>query len=189
MPKAGDVQGKLSADDLVLIEALKTRRGSIPMREICDELDAIGDVQESVSFSTISRSLQKLPSGKKYTRKKITHIARERLTRGNMIYTQLFLNYVNSKNPYTLKFFDEAGIKTPDVGTRQYEHAPVGERYIEIIRKCQSPNFTLNALTSLYDGIAYFNVLNGSISTIQFLNFFDEVCEKTSPATDRPLLE
>ena len=70
LPKAGGVQGKLSEDDLTLIEALKTRRGSITMREICDELDAIGDVQESVSFSTISRSLQKLPSGKRYTRKK-----------------------------------------------------------------------------------------------------------------------
>ena len=82
LPKAGGVQGKLSEDDLTLIEALKTRRGSIIMREICDELDAIGDAQESVSFSAI-RSLQKLPSGKIYTRKKITHIARERLTRVN----------------------------------------------------------------------------------------------------------
>ena len=91
LPKAGGVQGKLSEDDLALIEALKTRRGLITMREICDELDAIGDVQESVYFSTISRSLQKLPSGKKYTRKKITHIARERLTRGNMMYTQLYI--------------------------------------------------------------------------------------------------
>ena len=106
LPKAGGVQGKLNENDidLALIEALKARRGSI-----CDELDAIGDVEESISFSTISRNLQKLPSGKVYTRKKITHIARERLTRVNVIYTQLFLNYVNSKDPYALKFFDEAG--------------------------------------------------------------------------------
>ena len=110
LPKASGVQGKLSEDHLTLIEALKTRRGSITMREICDKLDAIGDIQESVSFSTISRSLQKLPSGKIYTRKKVTRV--------NMIYSQLFLNYVNSKDAYTLKFFDEAGIKTPDVGTR-----------------------------------------------------------------------
>ena len=47
----------LSEDDLTLIEALKTRRGSITMREICDELDAIGDVHDAigdVSFSTIT---------------------------------------------------------------------------------------------------------------------------------------
>ena len=73
LPKAGGVQGKLNENDLAFIEALKARRGSITMREICDELDAIGDVEESVSFSTISRNLQKLPSGKVYTRKKITH--------------------------------------------------------------------------------------------------------------------
>ena len=189
LPKAGGMQGKLNEKDLALIEALKARRGSITMREICDELDASGDVEESVSFSTISRNLQKLPSGKVYTRKKITHIARERLTRVNMIYTQLFLSDVNSKDPYALKFFDEAGIKTCDVGTRQYGHAPIGERCIEVVRKCQSPNFTLNALTSLYDGVAYFNVLDKPTNTTQFLNFFDEFCVNTSPATDRPLLE
>ena len=44
-------------------------------------------------------------------------------------------------------------------------------------------------MTLLYDGVAYFNVFNGPTNTIQFLNFFDEVCEKTSPATERPLLE
>ncbi|CAB3982278.1 transcriptional regulator [Paramuricea clavata] len=106
LPKSGGVQGKLSEYDLALIEALrKVQRGSFMMKETCAELDDIGDVEESVSLSTISRSLQKLPSGKVYTRKKITHIAKERFTRENMIYTQLFLNYVNSKNPYTLKFF------------------------------------------------------------------------------------
>lgn len=106
-----------------------------------------------------------------------------------MIYSQLFIDYLNSKNPYTLKFFDEAGIKTPDVGTRVYGHAPVGERCIEIIRKCQSPNMTLNVLTSLYDGVGYFNVLDGPTDTVQFLNFFDEMSHKTSSTTGRPVLE
>jgi hypothetical protein len=183
------VQGKLSEDDLTIIEAMKVQRGLFTLKEICAELNDIDDVEESVPLSTISRSLQKLPLGKVYTRKKITHITKEKFTRENMIYTQLFLNYVNSKKPYTLKFFDEAGIKTPDIGTRYYGHAPIGERCIEVIRKCQCLNFTLKALTSLYDGLAYFNVIDGPTNTAQFINFFDEVCQNTSPATDRPLLE
>lgn len=175
---------------MAFIETLKVRRGSITLKEICEEVDAIGDVEEGVSLSTISRSVKKLPSKLLYIpEKKVTHIARERFTRVNMIYTQLFLNYVNTKNPYTVKFFDEAGIKIPDIGTRYYGHSPIGERCIEVIRKSQSPNYTLNALTSLYDGVAYHNVLDGPRNTAQFLNFFDEVCQNTSPTTGRPLLE
>ena len=85
-----------------------------------------------------------------------------------MIYTQLFLNYVNSEEPYTLKLFDAAGIKVPDIGTKKYGHTPRGERCVEVIRKCQSANYTLNGLTSLYDGVAYYNVLDGPANTAQF---------------------
>ena len=55
MPKAGGVRGKLSEDDLALIEALKVQRGSFTLKEICAELDDIGDVEESVSLSLHSR--------------------------------------------------------------------------------------------------------------------------------------
>ena len=44
-------------------------------------------------------------------------------------------------------------------------------------------------MTSLYDGMSYFNILDGPTNTIQFLNFFEEVCQNTSPTTERPLLE
>ena len=44
--------------------------------------------------------------------------------RENMLYTQLFINYLSSKDPRKIKFFDESGVKTPDVGTRLYGHAP-----------------------------------------------------------------
>ena len=168
MPKAGGVQGKLSEDDLTPIEALKTRTGSITMREICDELDAIGDVQEGVSFSTISRRLQKLPFGENiYKKKNHPH------SKGETYESKYDLLTIMSKlrqqlGPLYLKLFDEA---------------PVGERCIEVIRKFQSPNFTLNALTSLHDGVAYFNVLNRLTNTTQSLNFFDEVCDRISPAT------
>ena len=180
----------MSEEDLELIEALKVRRGSITLQEICEELLAIGGFEENISSSTICRVIKnKMPSGKRYTRKKVTHLAKERFTHANMVYTQLFLNYVNSKDPYMVKFFDEAGIQVPSVGTRPYGHSPIGERCVEVIRKCVSPNYTLNALTSLYEGVSYFSILEGPTNTIQFLNFFDEVCQNTSPTTQRPLLE
>jgi hypothetical protein len=85
----------------------------------------------------------KMPSGKRYSRKKIIHLTKERFT-----------------------LFDEAGIKSLDVGTRLYRHSPVGER---CVGKCPNPNYTLNALTSLYDGVAYFNILDGpAISSTRF---------------------
>lgn len=41
---------KLTQDDLELIEALKVRRGSITLQEICDELEAIGDFEFSMEI-------------------------------------------------------------------------------------------------------------------------------------------
>ena len=66
-----------------------------------------------------------------------------------MVYTQLFINYLSSINPVKVKFFDEAGIKTLGCGTCLYGNSPVGERCIEIARKVESPNYTLNLLLSL----------------------------------------
>ena len=129
-----------------------------------------------------------MPSGKIYLRKKVTHLVKERFTHTNMVYTHLFVNYVNSKDTYTVKFF-EAGIKIPSVGTRLYRHSAVGERCVEVICKCPSPNYMLNAMTLLYNGVSYFSILDVPTNTIQFLNFFKEVCQNTSPTTERPLLE
>ena len=183
---------KIMENDLELIKALKVRRGSITLQEICDELEAMGDLDGNISSSTICciiKKQNKILSDKRYSRKKVTRLAKERFTHPNMVYTQLFVNCVNSKDPYTVKFFNEAGIKIPSVGSRLYGHSPIGECCVEVIRKCPSPNYTLNAMTSLYDGVSYFNILDGPTNTIQFLNFFDEVCQNTSPTAERPLLD
>jgi transposase len=190
LPKGGGNPSNLSQADLELIEVLKREKGSITLKEIYQELEVIGECGGNTSTSAICRAIKnRMPSGEAFSRKKITHIARERFTPENMIYSQLFIDYVSSKNPYKLKFFDEAGVKTPDVGTRNYGHAPVGQRCVEIIRKCESPNITLNLLTSLYDGVGYFNLLNGPTDTVKFLEFFYEASQNASPLTGRPILE
>ena len=118
----GDRCSKLSEGDLELIEILKTVKGSVQLNEIYSVLEEIGNVQ-SISLSTISRAVKcKLLSGKRYTRKQMTHVAAERFRRDNIFYTQLFINYLSSKDPSRIKFFDEAGIKTPNVGTCMEMH-------------------------------------------------------------------
>ena len=105
-----------------------------------------------------------------------------------MIYTQLFINYLSSKDPSRIKFFDEAGIKTPNVGTRLYGNAPSGERCVEVIRKMESPNVTLNMLISV-QGAEYFTLLDGATDTIRFWDFFQEVCQAADQVSGRPAIE
>ena len=49
-----------------------------------------------------------------------------------MAYTQVFIDHFHSKDPYTLKYFDECGVKSPTNESRSYGHAPVGERAVEL---------------------------------------------------------
>ncbi|XP_028404078.1 uncharacterized protein LOC114526751 [Dendronephthya gigantea] len=105
-----------------------------------------------------------------------------------MVYTQLFIDYLSAKDVRKLKFFDEAGIKVPNVGTRRYGHSPVGERCVEVIRKKENPNTTLNMLVSI-NGVEYYNLIDGATNTVDFLNFFHEASEATNMETLRPVLE
>lgn len=118
--KGGDVSSKISAGDLGLIETLKTMPESISLRELQAVLTDIGDMQD-ISLLALSKVRKsKILSGKRYT--------------------QLFINFLSSKDPAKVKFFNEARIKTSDCGTRLYGNLPAGERCVEIARKVESPN-------------------------------------------------
>ncbi|CAB3986695.1 Ankyrin repeat domain-containing 34B [Paramuricea clavata] len=187
--RGGSHNCKLTPDDLELIETLKTAQGSISLSEICEILQEGNDGQDIVSISAISRAIKSnLLSGKKYSRKKISHVARQRFTATNVLYKQLFIDYLSSKDASKIKFFDEAGIKMPDVGTRLYGNAPVGERCIEVVKRQETPNTTLNLLVSL-NGVEYYNLIDGASNTVQFLNFFEEASNAVNFETRRPALE
>lgn len=102
-----------------------------------------------------------------------------------MVYTQLFINYLSSKNPAKVKFFDEAGVKTPDCWTRLYGNSPVGERCVKISRKVESPNYTLNLLLSL-NGAEYYNIIDGPTNTNKT---YQEAANAVNITTGRPALE
>lgn len=184
----GDRRSKLNHEDLELIEVLKASQGSISLNEIHSILEEMGNVLGDVSISSISRALKSnMRSGNVYTRKKITHIASQRFGYGNMLYTQIFMDYLCSKNPKHLNFFDEAGVKYPNVGMRLYGHAPKGERRVEVVKKCESPNATINLLASL-NGPEYYDVIDGATNTYEFLDFFEKASNSVNLNTMRPAL-
>ena len=179
----------LSDGDLQLLEIIKRQRPSTSYNEILNVLFDVGDLRTgSTSKTAVCNAVRnRLPSGK-FTYKKINKVAQERFSLQNMAYTQLFIDYLHDKDPYTVQYFDECGVKLPGNGTRFYGHAPVGERAIEIIRYCETANTTVNVLCSLF-GVTYANIVDGPSNTTEFLRFFEEAYNSVHPTTGRPCLE
>lgn len=93
---------------------------SISPRELLAVLTDIGDMQDIFLLALSKVIKSKILSGKRYT--------------------QLFINFLSSKDPAKVKFFDEARIKTPDCATYLYGNSPAGGCCVEIARKVESPN-------------------------------------------------
>lgn len=70
--------------------------------------------------------------------------AGERFTHENLVYTQLYLDYLADKDPSAVKFFDETGFQLPDSGHRVYGYSPVGEPCVDMRRYSSTANLTLN---------------------------------------------
>ena len=185
----GGNPSNLTQGDLQLIETWKKAGPTSSLREIHDVVNEFGDIPNGTSISAISRSLRRnMLSGLKYTRKKISTVAQERFTIENMAYTQMFIDYLHTKNPHKLKFFDECGLKLSAHGKRFYGHAPIGERCVELLRYHDSPNITANLLAGL-NGVEYMNTVHGASDTISFLQFFAEAGNAANVETGRPALE
>ena len=96
---------KVTYEDSILLETIIGGSGVTSLSEIQSLLDTTADYGR-VSLSTISRHIRnKLPSGNKYSRKNISKLATERFTNDNIIYTQLYLDYVSQKDPNKKNFF------------------------------------------------------------------------------------
>ena len=82
-PRGGRFEGKLRNEDLELIDVLKHEKPSMSLAEISNILEEMGN---STSISATSRALKnRMPSGYRYSRKKLTTIARERFTQDNIL--------------------------------------------------------------------------------------------------------
>ena len=187
-PSAGGTQSHLTNGDLELIEIVKKVQPGTTCRELLGHLNDFGEIPGGTSVTFIQQAIvNRMPSGKKYSFKKIQHIAQERFTLENIAYTQVFLNYPHQKDPMKLKFFDECGLKLPTHGRRKYGHAPVGERCIEFERYTQTANVTVNLMCGL-TGITYMNIIDGAADTLDFLEFFGQAAQAEN-MFGRPALE
>ena len=109
---------KLTFEDSVLLETIVENKGSTSLKEMQSELSDFGDCGE-ISTSTISRHVRHhLPSNKNYSPKRMGKSAVNRFTHENLVYTQLYLDYLAKKDPASVKFFDETGFQLPDAGHR-----------------------------------------------------------------------
>ena len=179
----------LSDGDLQLIEVMKIQKPSTSYTEILDTLFDVGDLPTgSTSRTSVCNAVRnRLPSGP-FTYKKITHVAQEWFTLTNMAYTQLYVDYLHGKDPNTLQYFDECGVKLPTNCTRSYGHSLIGQRAVELHRYCETANMTVNVLCSL-SGVTYMNTIDGPSNTTEFLRFFEEAYNSVNPNTGRLSLE
>ena len=100
--------------------------------------------------------------------KRLGKCASERFTPENIVYTQLYIDYLKDKDPSSVKFFDESGFELPDAGHRHFGFSPVGEDCVEARRYLSTANLTLNFLVG-YDGVKYGNIIQGASNSVQFL--------------------
>ena len=111
-----------------------------------------------------------------------------RFTHENLVYTQLYLDYLANKDPASVKFFDETGFQLPDAGHKNYGYSPVGEPCIDARRYISTANITMNFLAGI-DGLKYANIMQVVCNSVEFLRFFTEALQTVDPKTRRPILE
>ena len=163
----------LQQADVEFVRLLKTHRPSMSTGELYRNVNEFCDVAGGTSKTELQRALKHDMTDGRWTWKKMTRPAAEKFTDTNMNYCQAYLNYIQAINLCNLKFFDECGIKLPDVGRLSYGHSLIGSPAVEVMRYMQSPNTTLNLICGL-DGIIYANTIDGASNSITFLNFFEE---------------
>ena len=104
-----------------LLETMVQASSFSSLKELRNDLAIHGDCGE-LSSSTLSRDItNKLPSGPNYSRKRLGKCASERFTPENIVYTQLYIDYLKDKDPFSVKFFDESGFQLPDAGHRNLD--------------------------------------------------------------------
>ncbi|XP_068707723.1 paired box protein Pax-1-like [Montipora foliosa] len=134
---------KYTFQESILLETMVQASSSSSLKELRDDLAIHGDCGE-LSTSTLSRYItNKLPSGRNYSRKRFGKCASERFTLENIVYTQLYIDYLKDKDPSSVKFFDESGFQLPDAGHLNFGFSPVVEDCVKILVYCQ-PNVELS---------------------------------------------
>lgn len=167
---------KLLEEDVEYVRFLKHVRPSMPLTTVRDELLKNSNSIETLGLSTISRTLKE---DLNMTYKRISKINKNRFTPQNMNYTQHYINHINQKDPFTLKFMDEMGIKLAD-GQNNYGHSVKGLPCIELTRYNPHANGTVNAIVGM-SGVKYVKIFDGPSNGTEYVQF---IAEATQSFTD-----
>ena len=171
----------LQRADIEFVTLLKANRPSMSAGELLKDVNEFCDVPGGTSKTALGRALKQDMADGEWTWKRLTRPVAEKFTGANLNYCQEYLDYIKTVNPANLKFFDECGIKLPDVGRPNYGHLLIGTPAVEVLRNMHSPNITLNLLCGL-DGVIYANTIDGSSNSITFLKFFEESSSISLPS-------
>ena len=167
----------------MLLETIVENKGSTSLKEMQSELSDFSDCGE-ISTSTISRHVRSTRTTRANEWGRVHAV--NRFTHENLVYTQLYLDYLGNKDPASVKFFDETGFQLPDVGHRNYGYSPVGEPCIDARRYISTANITMNFLAGI-DGVKSANIIQGACNSVEFLRFFTEALQTVDPKTRRPI--
>lgn len=88
-------------------------------------------------------------------------------TVGNLMFSQQFIDKVNSKNPLSLKFRDEMGITLLN-GNPNYGHSRRDTRCADLTRYNRHANFTVSIIVG-FTGIKYVSIIDCSSNTAESL--------------------
>ena len=99
-------------------------------------------------------------------------VARESLKPDVQGQLERYLDVCTTTDARNMHFFDECSvIKT--TGNRQYGHAPVGQKAIEIQCYASNATLTVNLLHNVL-GFSHVNIIQGPSKGLELLKFFGE---------------
>ena len=177
LPHTTNRQTIFDDQDLEYIAALKKERPSITTKELKQKL--LENSGKDVCLATINNAVRKRLNEGNWSYKVLSTPAAERFSDYNIAYTNAYLAEIQNKNPYQLKFMDEAGFAMYAAVHRKRGHAPVGIRGFEAQTAKQEPNTTLNLLLGL-DGTVCADFVFGASNTAEYLRFFHEAATSFS---------
>ena len=106
------------------------------------------------------------------TLKRATFYHDHRFTLQNLQYTERFMQYVNNRDPFTLKFMDEMGFDISD-GNKIYGHSRKGSLCVVIKKFHSKVHYTVSLIVGV-SGVKYVKIVDGSSNSIDFLHFLGE---------------
>ena len=132
--------------DIDYIKYRKTMKPSLTSAALHADLMQVST--SNIGPRTVRRAVRSYMS-EPWTRKRIKTMAVERLTLNKLVYTETYMDLLNSVDPYRLQFMDESGFRLPEVGNPLYGHAPKGQDAVEVTRYHSIPNATLHLLAGI----------------------------------------